>query len=74
MSSFDSTFRPVALVTGGASTLGAEISRRLVQKNYRLILHYGGSLKKTQQLEAELKSDWGRYCRFTSEPSKSDRD
>jgi pteridine reductase len=56
MLSLDSTFQPVALVTGGASALGAQISRCLVQKNYRLVLHYGDSLKKTQQLEAELKS------------------
>jgi pteridine reductase len=55
MSSLNRAFSPVALVTGGASALGGAISRGLAQKNYRVVLHYGTSVQKTKELEAELK-------------------
>ena len=49
-------FKPTALITGGASTLGRVISLSLAQAGYDLILHYGRSLAPTRELQAELKA------------------
>src|SRR5258708_39987331 len=46
--------RPVALITGGASPLGAAICRRLASDGMSLILHYGKSREQTLKLQKEL--------------------
>ncbi len=48
--------QPVALITGAASSLGSEISRTLVKKGMRIVLHYGDSLEKTLNFQNELNN------------------
>lgn len=45
----------VCLITGGASGLGAEISRLLASKNIDLIITYNTSLDKARSLKKELE-------------------
>lgn len=47
---------PVALVTGGARRIGAEISRHLHAANYRLVIHYNRSVDEAAELVAELNA------------------
>ncbi|HET9870049.1 MAG TPA: SDR family NAD(P)-dependent oxidoreductase, partial [bacterium] len=54
------TGRPLALVTGGASSLGGAISRTLAQAGYDLVLHYGRSQGAARRLRAELEAAGGR--------------
>ncbi|BDV39456.1 SDR family NAD(P)-dependent oxidoreductase [Methylocystis bryophila] len=46
--------RPVALVTGSTSGIGAAIARRLVQEGYAVILHSRESVNKGSALASEL--------------------
>lgn len=46
----------VALVTGGAQRLGADIARSLHARDYRLIIHYRGSIDAALALCAELNA------------------
>lgn len=48
-----STFK-VALVTGAAKRIGAEISRQLHKENFNLVIHYHQSEKAAQELADEL--------------------
>jgi pteridine reductase len=48
--------RSVALVTGGASFLGAAISRKLVMEGFRVVLHYQSSKTKSEKLAREINS------------------
>ncbi|MBW2230445.1 MAG: 3-oxoacyl-ACP reductase FabG [Deltaproteobacteria bacterium] len=50
---------PVALVTGGATGIGAACARRLASEGFRIALHYRSSEEKAQKLLAELKSGFG---------------
>ncbi|MBU3070590.1 pteridine reductase [Aestuariicella sp. G3-2] len=45
---------PVALITGGARRIGAEIIRQLHQQNYRVLIHYRHSQDEAQQLADSL--------------------
>jgi pteridine reductase len=46
--------RPVALVTGGARRIGAQIARRLHGAGYDLAIHYRGAEAEALALKAEL--------------------
>ncbi len=48
------TDQPVALITGAARRIGAEIARTLHRANYRLVLHYNQNQAAAQSLAAEL--------------------
>ncbi|WP_373083047.1 pteridine reductase [Zhongshania sp.] len=48
--------QPVALVTGGAQRIGAEICRCLHQRGYRILIHYRHSEAAAGQLCAELNT------------------
>lgn len=45
---------PVALITGGARRIGAEISRQLHQQGYRVLIHYRHSCGEAQALANTL--------------------
>jgi pteridine reductase len=47
---------PVALVTGGARRIGAEIGRRLHAAGYALVVHYRGGEADALALRAELEA------------------
>lgn len=49
--------RPVALVTGAAKRIGAEIARRLHSEGYNLALHYRSSRAEMDALVATLEAD-----------------
>ena len=48
------TTAPVALVTGAAKRIGAEIARHLHRQGFNLVLHYRQSRSQAQVLEQEL--------------------
>ena len=50
------TERPVALVTGAARRIGAEIARTFHQNNYDVALHYNSSATEANSLADELNS------------------
>jgi pteridine reductase len=47
---------PVALVTGAARRIGAQIARALHADGYQVVLHYRGSHDAAQALQAELEA------------------
>ena len=47
--------RPVALVTGGGTGIGAACCRRLAAEGFRVAIHYRSSEEKAQKLAAELE-------------------
>jgi pteridine reductase len=49
------TSRRVALVTGGARRLGAEIVRSFAARGYDVVLHHGSSEEQAETLAAELR-------------------
>jgi len=49
--------RPIALITGAASSLGSAISRKLTDQGFNIALHYGKSKSKTLVLKQELESE-----------------
>jgi pteridine reductase len=52
----DNTRTPVALVTGAAQRLGAEICRSLHARGYRIIIHYRHSVEPAEGLRDELNA------------------
>lgn len=50
--------KKIALITGGASGLGANISRYLASKNCNLIITYNESKKKAERLKEELEKEY----------------
>lgn len=48
----------IALITGGASGLGREISRMLASKNIDLIISYNTSMDKANSMKEELESKY----------------
>ena len=50
------SLKPIVLVTGGASSLGSAISRRLASEGFNIALHYGKSKAKSLDLKRELES------------------
>jgi pteridine reductase len=52
----DNTNTPVALVTGAAQRLGAEICRTLHARGYRIIIHYRYSVEPAEGLRDELNA------------------
>lgn len=48
----------IALITGGASGLGREISIALAEEKCNLIIIYNNSLKKAEELELELENKY----------------
>lgn len=49
----------VALVTGGATGIGAACCRKLAAEGFRVGVHYRGSVEKAQKLLAELPDSFG---------------
>lgn len=47
----------VALVTGAAKRIGAEIVRQLHRENFNLLIHYHQSKQAAKELEDELNED-----------------
>ncbi len=50
---------PVALVTGGATGIGAACCRRLASEGFRVGVHYRSSEERAQKLVAELSESFG---------------
>ncbi len=50
---------PVALVTGGATGIGAACCRRLASEGFRVGVHYRSSEERAQKLVAELSDAFG---------------
>ena len=50
--------QPVALVTGGATGIGAACCRQLAAEGFRVGIHYRSSEEKAQKLSAELESSF----------------
>ena len=46
---------PVALVTGGATGIGAACCRALAAEGFYVGIHYNNSVERAQQLLAEIK-------------------
>lgn len=57
-----STDNPVALVTGGAHRIGAEICRTLHRIDYKLALHYHKSMDRAEELARELNAHRPDSC------------
>ena len=62
---------PVALVTGGATGIGAACCRRLASEGFRVAVHYRSSEERAQKLVAELSSAFGIRADL-SEPAEVD--
>ncbi len=62
---------PVALVTGGATGIGAACCRRLASEGFRIAVHYRSSEERAQKLVAELSSAFGIRADL-SEPAEVD--
>ena len=45
---------PVALVTGGATGIGAACCRRLAAEGFRIAMHYRSSEERALKISAEL--------------------
>jgi len=50
----DNAERPVALVTGGGTGIGAACCRRLAAEGFRVAIHYRSSEESARKLQAEL--------------------
>jgi len=57
----------VALVTGGATGIGAACARRLSADGYRIALHYRSSEEKAQKLLAELPGSFSVRANLSDE-------
>lgn len=47
---------PVALITGAAQRIGAELARTLHQRGYRVLIHYRSSATEAERIAAELNA------------------
>jgi 3-oxoacyl-[acyl-carrier protein] reductase len=56
-----------ALVTGGASPLGAAISRRLAAEGYEVLIHAHAGLGRAESLAAELRAAGGKTAAFAAD-------
>lgn len=56
---------PVALVTGGATGIGAACARRLAAEGFRVGLHYRSSAEKAEKLLGELPEAFGLQADLT---------
>ena len=57
---------PVALVTGGATGIGAACARRLAAEGFRIGLHYRSSAEKASKLLGELPDAFGLQADLTA--------
>ena len=57
---------PVALVTGGATGIGAACARRLAAEGFRIGLHYRSSAEKASKLRGELPDAFGLQADLTA--------
>ena len=64
----------VALVTGGARRIGADICRHLHQAGFDIALHYHKSQAAAQHLAGELNSSRRNSCRHYASDLSSSRD
>ena len=55
----DASDVPVALITGGATGIGAACARALAADGFRIALHYRSSEEKAQKILAELPDSFG---------------
>ena len=55
----DRSDTPVALITGGATGIGAACARALAADGFRIALHYRSSEEKAQKILAELPDSFG---------------
>ncbi len=63
---------PVALITGAAQRIGAEIARQLHAAGYDIALHYNNSASQAETLGAELNRQRENSCRcFQADLSQS---
>ena len=46
--------KKIALVTGGAKRIGADIAKHLATKGWRVVIHYNSSEKEAKKLQAQL--------------------
>jgi len=70
------SLKPIALVTGAASSLGSAISRKLAVEGFNIALHYGKSKSKTLELKRELETKGVEILLVQANlanPSQSDR-
>ena len=56
---------PVALVSGGATGIGAACAKRLSAEGFRIALHYRSSAEKAKKLLAELPDAFGLQADLT---------
>jgi pteridine reductase len=63
----DSTYSPVALVTGGAVRVGRAIVLKLAERGYRVAIHANRSLDQAQQLVEELAGAGREAAAFGAE-------
>lgn len=47
---------PVALITGAAQRIGAELARTLHERGYRVLIHYRSSATEAERIAAELNA------------------
>jgi pteridine reductase len=64
---------PVALVTGGARRIGADICRHLHQAGFDIALHYRNSNTAAQHLARELNNGRPNSCRYYASDLDSSR-
>ena len=67
-----STVQPIALVTGGARRVGAEISRRLSEAGYAVIIHANASLDEARGLVEEIMAKDGKAHALAMDLSHAD--
>lgn len=69
----DSIANPVALVTGGARRVGADVVRTLSGTGYRVVVHANTSTQEAAALVAELAAQGNEALAVTADVSQSDQ-